>query len=242
MSSGIDAETGYMLERIGEAADLDEMKRIAQLTVEELGMSGYYFAVSDPAKVRHMVDDRPQEWLERYRYKGYFAFDPVFTAMLGPTRDFTWDEVYAESDLSSPAFRKLQEGRSFGLTNGFVIKRKRGANDRSAFCYYTDRDKEFFSLMRSKRASLVCVSQAIIEKFKSIMGPTTTIPILSPREIECLNWASAGKTNDEIADILSISSSTVNSHIQKAGQKLGTHTKISAIVKAVQLGLVSPHY
>ncbi|WCL54179.1 helix-turn-helix transcriptional regulator [Gimibacter soli] len=231
-----------MLERIGQVSDLDGLRHAAQNAVEALGMRGYYFAVSDPAKVRHMVDDRPKEWLDRYRHKGYFAFDPVYTAMLGRTRTFTWDEVYAESDLSRPAFQKLQEGREFGLTNGLVIKHNRGPHDRSAFCYYSDADRDFFHLVKAKRPSLVGVSHAIIEKYKSMMGPTATLPVLSGREIECLNWASAGKTNDEIAGILSISSSTVNSHLQKAGLKLGTHTKISAIVKAVQLGIVSPHY
>ena len=44
---------------------------------------------------------------------------------------------------------------------------------------------------------------------------------LSERERECLYWASAGKTTDEVAMILGVSSNTVNSYVTHAIQKFG---------------------
>ncbi len=43
---------------------------------------------------------------------------------------------------------------------------------------------------------------------------------LSAREVECLRWAAAGKSSDEIAIILDISAYTVSSYFKSAARKL----------------------
>lgn len=64
---------------------------------------------------------------------------------------------------------------------------------------------------------------------------------LSEREKECLTWASLGKTNCEIATILSIKTYTVGSYLKSASKKLHTRSKIHTIVRAVQLKLIFPY-
>lgn len=64
--------------------------------------------------------------------------------------------------------------------------------------------------------------------------------LLSPREKECLTWAAKGKTNKEIAIILSLSANSVNSYINSASKKLNTTSKMGAIVLAVSHGLIFP--
>ena len=55
---------------------------------------------------------------------------------------------------------------------------------------------------------------------------------LSQREMEVLHWLGLGKTNDEIATILSISSHTVKNHLDHIFQKLGVHNRHEAILVA----------
>jgi DNA-binding CsgD family transcriptional regulator len=43
---------------------------------------------------------------------------------------------------------------------------------------------------------------------------------LTPREHECLYWFALGKTHDEVASILSISSRTVKAHVRHIKDKL----------------------
>lgn len=64
-------------------------------------------------------------------------------------------------------------------------------------------------------------------------------PRLSPREIECLSWASAGKTSWEIGMLLDISERTVVFHLQNAATKLGVVGRQHAVAKSISLGLVS---
>lgn len=62
--------------------------------------------------------------------------------------------------------------------------------------------------------------------------------MLSKREVECLRWAGAGKTNDEIATILGLKRTTIRFHIRTAAQKLNAVNRDQALFKAAQLGFL----
>lgn len=61
---------------------------------------------------------------------------------------------------------------------------------------------------------------------------------LSGREIECLRWAAAGKSSDEIAIILGISAYTVSSYFKSAAKKLGAVNRMQAIASAMRMKLI----
>lgn len=55
---------------------------------------------------------------------------------------------------------------------------------------------------------------------------------LTAREAEVLLWLSHGKTNRDIADILSVSARTVNKHLEQVFHKMGVDNRTSAAVLA----------
>jgi DNA-binding CsgD family transcriptional regulator len=61
---------------------------------------------------------------------------------------------------------------------------------------------------------------------------------LTRREIQCLKWAAAGKTDAEIGQIMRISLPTVRFHINNAGRKLAAPGRSQAIRRAAVLGYV----
>jgi DNA-binding CsgD family transcriptional regulator len=61
---------------------------------------------------------------------------------------------------------------------------------------------------------------------------------LSSREVECLRWAAAGKSSDEIAIILGISVYTVSSYFKSATRKLQAVNRMQAIAVALRLRLI----
>jgi predicted ATPase/DNA-binding CsgD family transcriptional regulator len=63
-------------------------------------------------------------------------------------------------------------------------------------------------------------------------------PGLTRREREVLQWMAAGHSNQEIADGLSISLSTVKRHITNLHHKLGVQRRTQAISQARELGLL----
>lgn len=61
---------------------------------------------------------------------------------------------------------------------------------------------------------------------------------LSRRQLECLKWAEAGKSARDTGQILGISRRTVEKHLEQAYEILGLRTRIQAVVRARQLGLL----
>ena len=72
----------------------------------------------------------------------------------------------------------------------------------------------------------------------SMLGEAHVVPILSDREIEVLTWIAYGKTNSEIAIILSLSESSIRVYIERAKEKLKANNKRYAATLAVRLGLI----
>jgi DNA-binding NarL/FixJ family response regulator len=69
--------------------------------------------------------------------------------------------------------------------------------------------------------------------------PLETVLGLTPRVAETLLWLAQGKTNGEIATILSNSESTVKKHVLDIFNKLGVETRTTASLRALEV-LSSP--
>ena len=61
---------------------------------------------------------------------------------------------------------------------------------------------------------------------------------LTRREIQCLKWAAAGKTDTVIAELVRISAPTVRFHLKNAAEKLGVIGRSQAVREAAALGYV----
>jgi DNA-binding NarL/FixJ family response regulator len=57
---------------------------------------------------------------------------------------------------------------------------------------------------------------------------------LTPREAEVLFWVARGKTNDEIATVLSIGLTTVKKHLESTYAKLGVENRTTAAAMALE--------
>jgi DNA-binding CsgD family transcriptional regulator len=68
--------------------------------------------------------------------------------------------------------------------------------------------------------------------------PNSGGPRLTRREIQCLKWAAAGKTDAEIATLVHISSPTVRFHLKNAAEKLNVVGRSQAVREAAALGYV----
>jgi HD-GYP domain-containing protein (c-di-GMP phosphodiesterase class II) len=86
----------------------------------------------------------------------------------------------------------------------------------------------------------VDVVHALLEKRRpaasTSLAPATGL--LTEREREILRWVSLGASNKGVAQKLSISPSTVRTHIESVFRKLGCSTRAAATLKAAQLGLL----
>jgi DNA-binding CsgD family transcriptional regulator len=89
------------------------------------------------------------------------------------------------------------------------------------------------------RSTLHVIAQCAIENLVRLESmPHAVSSPLSPREIECLRWAAAGKSDTEIGLMLLVSARTTRFHLENAKRKLGVATRAQAISEAMRRNLL----
>jgi DNA-binding CsgD family transcriptional regulator len=66
----------------------------------------------------------------------------------------------------------------------------------------------------------------------------TSSVALTPRQLDVLRYVAAGHSTDHIAKTLGISTETVRNHVRGLMGRLGAHTRLEAVIRATELGLV----
>jgi DNA-binding NarL/FixJ family response regulator len=100
-------------------------------------------------------------------------------------------------------------------------------------------------VMRDEAAMSTGLAMRILEEFgrltqQGACPPEEELPVLTPREKEVLGLVATGAMDKEIADELTISLSTVKTHVRNILAKLHTTSRHQAADYAVRSGLIRP--
>lgn len=179
----------------------------------------------------------PEEWVERYRSESYMLIDPIFKKIETAILPIDWATVRLET---------RQERAFFGEASEFNIGRQgisfplRGPGPISALFTVTflQPDHEWRQYKAAHIADLNLLAdlyhaQMIQENYGVV--PESN---LSPRERECVVWATEGKTISETASLLGISPNTVRMFLDSARNKMGCVNKTHLIAKALKSNYV----
>jgi DNA-binding CsgD family transcriptional regulator len=147
-------------------------------------------------------------------------------------------DALREAGISHDAMLSARTSSSLATPygEGLVIPAYRGEAGGVVLFVGVDPDKD--SIVRS---ALHLLAHSALEQIARLaLHPRRKdVGLLSPREIECLRWAAAGKTDVEIGRILSISPRTTRFHIENAKKKLGVSTRVQAVTEALRLRAIA---
>ncbi len=181
-----------------------------------------------------MLNNYPKPWQQTYQQKNYLQIDPTVHHGLSSQLPIVWsDQVFAKNP------ELMEDARSFGLEYGWA-QSSRQANGTIGMLTLA-RSSEMLgpNELARYRYQLLWLTQVSHHGLASrISAEKFQIPDLSLRELEMLKWTADGKTAEEIALILGITTRTVNFHISQAMRKLEVVNKTAATVKAALLGLI----
>src|SRR5262245_7293329 len=185
------------------------------------------------------LNNRPQEFVDRYIEKNYVVRDPVVTELRRTMHPFSWDDVRSRRELSRSEKSIMDEARDFGSRDGLIIPIVTLSGSVSVFSPCGGEP----NLSQRARASMEIIgvySHHALKRalIKSQREDAVRTP-LTPREREIMQWVAAGKTDEEIADILSIGTTTVTSHVEHAKQKLDAFRRTYAVVQAIRFGEIT---
>lgn len=179
------------------------------------------------------------DWVEHYKSRRYVEIDPVVHQGFRRLLPVDWNEFDSSSDGLRTFFG---EAADFGLgRHGLTIPIHGRGGDRSLFTVTSDfsnRDWGDAKLEYLRDFQLLAVY--LHEKVLQLAGQKLSGQPLSPRELECLQWISEGKTAWECAMILGISINTVRCYLETARNKLNAVSNTHAVSIAHETGLFFP--
>ncbi|HXF55299.1 MAG TPA: LuxR family transcriptional regulator [Hyphomicrobiaceae bacterium] len=185
-------------------------------------------------KEAYITTTYSDKWVRRYVSQHYVRIDPVIQVGLQGLLPLDWQTVRD----SNPAIKRFfGEAGEFGVGRQGLSFPIRGLHGETAMfsinSHVSDAEwrkvkKEF---MRDFQILAYHFHTHVLEEIGKLdEGPRQ----LSPREIECLKWAAAGKSAWETSRILGISSCTVEFYLEAARVKLNAVNKVQAVAKAVR--------
>jgi LuxR family quorum sensing-dependent transcriptional regulator len=172
----------------------------------------------------------PGEWRKRYFEMNYFRDDPAALHLARSTDPYTWHELLGFPHYTNAQRRIIHEAGEFGMQGGYVVPLV-GSGTRSAIIEVAGGNKD---LSTREKAELRLAAMCTHSRLQAIWKPRKhSLPPLSHREREVLQWAAMGKSDWEIGGILSISEKTANAHIESVKRKYGVSSRIHAVVKGM---------
>lgn len=180
------------------------------------------------------------DWSAHYMQNKFYEIDPTLLKARQSIAPVDWTRLER-----SPEFQTVfRDAREFGISDrGLTIPVHGPYGDMGGLSVLRDCSDREWSLQIPEiigdlQSAAVHLHDTVIQS-----DPLTRVlnsPSLSTREREILQWIAAGKSQQDVGDILMISHRTVEVHLRSARQKLNALTTPQAVGRAINLGLIFP--
>jgi DNA-binding CsgD family transcriptional regulator len=181
----------------------------------------------------------PKSWIDRYVEQNYVEGDPTVATTLKSTLPIDWSEL---PSTDKEIRRFLHEARDFGIgSRGISVPIRGRRSEKGLFTLVGDINEAEWEFYKKRfMPDFITIGVYIHCMFMKNFIPRSNDDYikLSPRETLCLEWASNGKTFNDIADIIGISNHTVRIHLDAAREKLKCLNITHAVARAIKLELI----
>lgn len=182
----------------------------------------------------------PPGWIEYYTSRQLHHLDPTIRRGARSIAPVDWG-MFEQDEAFNAVFRAAPD---FGIADrGLTVPVRGPYGDLGLLSVTRDcGDDEWGKLKRKVIGELQVAAVHMHDNVmrSDVLLSTLRGPTLSRREAEILQWASEGKSQQDIGDILSISHRTVEVHLRSSREKLGALTTAQAVGRAIGLGLIQP--
>jgi LuxR family quorum sensing-dependent transcriptional regulator len=179
---------------------------------------------------------RPEAWTEHYVEANHIYNDPMVRELFKTYDPYAWSDVLKRRELERADLRIVQEAGEFGMREGFVVPIYQ-LNGYFGLVSAAGGKLELSDRMRSVlQLTSIYVHDKVARLHRAMREQKAN---LTPREIECLKWVSAGKSDWVIGEILHLSERTVNGYIESAKRKYEVTTRVQAVLFAARDGYIN---
>jgi DNA-binding CsgD family transcriptional regulator len=225
---------------IGGSRDLSELNIVLKKIVDAYGLSHAVHHVLGSPNGMHSVPVATitKEWERHYITRRYHKFDPIVQFANQTTLPFDWSAV----DRTAPAYKGLyMESIDAGIgKEGLTIPFTSRSGHYTIFSVNSN-NPDWRKTSASTMRDMQYIGDALHARVLSIRGdlgkphPTRQ---LNQVELDCLQWASEGKTIEQTAGSIGQTERSVRFYLERARVKLGCLTKTQAVAVAIRLGVI----
>lgn len=235
------------IEKSNKAETTDELFSCFEEALSQCGFDRIVFSTLqkrsnfDGLDLPNLMLNYPEDWAAYYFENQLEQIDPVTQRIMHSNTPFTWATLEKHFLITPEQKNIMEQGKEAGLNNGIGIPFHGPYGELSAMGIASsektiDMNSTSLSIVHLLSVQFYTAYMQIAAKQ---IGPQDQI-YLTPREREVILWCIKGKSNGVIADILNISEHGVKFHIQNIMKKLDASSRVTAVVKAIRLGLISP--
>lgn len=229
------------------AASVEAVANAFRTSIEEMGF--IYFACCshvnplNPPSHAVMLYNYPPVWVQDFADEKLHRYDPVLKRAEKCVVPFRWDDAFAAHPPDERQKTVLAEAATHGLVHGYTIPIEASltAGSLRASCSVVPDSGPigWRSYLAVRTMAQYLYGFASRARTLRNMGGSVTSNELSARERDCVILMALGKTDWEIARMLSLSAHTVHSYVERIKRRFGVRTRIQAVIAALEHGQIS---
>ena len=180
----------------------------------------------------------PEDWAKIYVERKYYEIDPVPKRAIDAAFPFWWSEIGKDKNLTEEERDYLDAVTKADLGEGLAIPvfGPHGRNGYAGLGF----GKKGVELSVAEIAMLQWACQLAHQRYVHLLRARAPADItLSKRETEILEWVARGKSNPVIAEIIGISTYTVDTYLRRIYGKLDVSDRVTAALRGLAIGLVA---
>ena len=172
-----------------------------------------------------------------------FSDDPVMRACQTKTASFRWSELSSLIPLSPYQAEVLTNAERAGIGEGFTVPASIPGEclGSCSFAVRTGQnfDERILPAVQYVGSFAFEAARRLAQTDALTRDMTDGMPVLSPRQLDCLVLIAQGKSDVDTAQLLGLSKSTVHEYVENAKRKYGVASRVQLIIRTLsdnQLG------
>jgi LuxR family transcriptional regulator, quorum-sensing system regulator CciR len=206
-----------------------------------------YFALIHHADLSRLtpslihMDNYPAVWREHYVADRLYLDDPVLHACVRTHLGFAWGDIGNTVTLSNRQRLILENARKEGIGEGFTVPVNIHGEVNGSCSFATRFGKALPHNYLILAQLLGSFAFQAARRLRQNASPNSQplLPLLTPRQRECVVLVGNGKTDWEIATILGLREDTVTKYLNAARERYGVARRMQLVVAAIYDGQIS---
>lgn len=224
------------IDGLANSADATDLRKVLAAAGAALDLNCFaYLSLPCRRGARPLlISTYPVKWTDHYLRNHYEKFDPVIIEALANPEPFEWGCGLSSRSLTKLQQQFFEEATQFGIRCGFTIPIHDSRHPIAAVTFAADERRPAFQrCIDCNKRVLQLMAMYFHAHARRKLSPEHIVDgvSLSPRELECLQWAAQGKSAWDIGLLLNISRRTAAFHLDNAKTKFGVRTICQAVAK-----------